>query len=130
MCEQRSCCSPSLFRVEIRTSGTRGLAARICSRAPHLGFDQDANCGLRRIVRFLELTQLDQVVGSSYGTQYIHGQIVSDPAKALLAHAAAQNAHHSPDLFHVQQELSRATALSLRRQTLGCATNSSFVDSS
>ena len=31
-------------------------------------------------------------------------EVVSDQAKALLAHAAAQNAHHSPDLFHVQQE--------------------------
>ena len=70
--------------------------------ALHLVFEQDANCGLRRIVRFPELTQLDRVVGSSCGTQYNLGQVVSDQAKALLAHAAAQNAHHSPDLFHVQ----------------------------
>lgn len=166
--------------------------------AMHLVFDQDANCGLRRIVRFLELTQLDRVIGASYGTQYNFGQAVgeeivrfgqheqqqlasqmpsrqitvcedetfhpkpclvaiepssgfvlleayrdrrdaqtwnqtlsdalkglpvqviqsvSDEAKALLAHAADQNAHHSPDLFHVQQELSRGTTLSLRAQT-------------
>lgn len=167
--------------------------------AVHLVFDQDANCGLRRITRFLELTQLNQVVGVSYGTQYNFGQavgeeivrfgqreqqqlasqmpscqitvcedetfhpqpclvaieprsgfvlleayrdqrdtetwnqtlgealvglpvkviqVVSDEAKALIAHAADQNAHHSPDLFHVQQELSRGTTLSLRQQTL------------
>ena len=167
--------------------------------ALHLVFDQDANCGLRKITRFLELTQLDQTIGVSYGTQYNFGQavgeeiirfghhaqqqlasqmpprkitvcedetfhpkpclvaiepssgfvlleayrdrrdtetwnqvlgealvglpveviqVVSDEAKALIAHAADQHAHHSPDLFHVQQELSHATTLSLTQQTL------------
>ncbi len=41
-------------------------------------------------------------------------QTTSDEAKALLAHAKELGAHHSPDVFHVQQDLSRATSLSLR----------------
>lgn len=166
--------------------------------ALHLVFEQDANCGLRRIARFLELIQLDRVIGASYGTQYNFGQavgreivrfgqheqqqlagqmpsrqitvcedetfhpqpclvaiepisgfilleayrdrrdadtwnqalsearqglpveviqVVSDEAKALKAHAADQDAHHSPDLFHVQQELSWGTTSSLKQQT-------------
>jgi len=35
-------------------------------------------------------------------------QITSDGAKALIRHAKDQDAHHSPDLFHVQQEITRA----------------------
>ena len=38
-------------------------------------------------------------------------QTVSDEASALKAHARdGLGAHHSPDLFHVQQELSRASS--------------------
>ena len=45
-------------------------------------------------------------------------QITSDQAKGLLACAhAGLNAHHSPDLFHVQQELTHALSLPLQRQT-------------
>ncbi len=45
-------------------------------------------------------------------------QCVSDEASGLLAHARdGLKAHHSPDLFHVQQELSGATALALASQT-------------
>jgi len=44
-------------------------------------------------------------------------QQVSDEAKALIAHARSLGAHHSPDLFHVQQELSKATSVSLASQT-------------
>jgi hypothetical protein len=40
-------------------------------------------------------------------------QSVSDEAGGLKSHAHALGAHHSPDLFHVQQELSRATSASL-----------------
>jgi hypothetical protein len=44
-------------------------------------------------------------------------QVASDEAKALLAHAAAGlGAHHSPDLWHLQQHLHRATSLPLHRQ--------------
>ena len=42
-------------------------------------------------------------------------QVTSDEAKGLLAHAReGLGAHHSPDLFHVQHEVSKATSLSLR----------------
>src|SRR3954466_10549284 len=45
-------------------------------------------------------------------------QVTSDEAKGLLAHARdGLGAHHSPDLFHVQHEVSKATGLALRSQT-------------
>src|SRR3954454_2369658 len=44
-------------------------------------------------------------------------QVTSDEAKGLLAHAReGLGAHHSPDLFHVQHDLSQATGLPLRTQ--------------
>lgn len=45
-------------------------------------------------------------------------QAVSDEAKGLLAHARqGLGAEHSPDLFHVQQELSQASSFVLRSKT-------------
>jgi hypothetical protein len=45
-------------------------------------------------------------------------QVTSDEAKGLLAHARdGLGAHHSPDLFHVQHEVGKATSLSIRSQT-------------
>lgn len=45
-------------------------------------------------------------------------QATSDEAKALIAHAEEHlGAHHSPDLFHVQQETVKATSLALAGQT-------------
>jgi hypothetical protein len=45
-------------------------------------------------------------------------QVTSDEAKALIAHAEqALGAHHSPDLFHVQQDIVHATSLALAGQT-------------
>jgi len=45
-------------------------------------------------------------------------QVVSDEAKALIAHTQVHlGAHHSPDLFHVQQETTKATSGALARQT-------------
>ncbi len=45
-------------------------------------------------------------------------QMTSDQAKGLLSCARdGFAAHHSPDLFHVQQELTHALSLSLQRQT-------------
>jgi len=44
-------------------------------------------------------------------------QSTSDEGTALLKHAEGLlDAHHSPDLFHPQQDISRATSLALRRQ--------------
>jgi len=44
-------------------------------------------------------------------------QCVSDQAAALLSHAQSHlGVHHSPDVFHVQYELSKATSLALNRQ--------------
>src|SRR3954447_121988 len=44
-------------------------------------------------------------------------QVTSDEAKGLLAHAReGLGAHHSPDIFHVQHDLSQATSLPLRAQ--------------
>ena len=43
-------------------------------------------------------------------------QSTSDEGSALLKHARTSlKAHHSPDLFHPQQDISRATSLVLRR---------------
>jgi len=42
-------------------------------------------------------------------------QVTSDEAKALVRHAKDQGAHHSPDLFHVEQEITRALGLSMSR---------------
>jgi hypothetical protein len=45
-------------------------------------------------------------------------QVASDEAAALIAHAEQHlGAHHSPDLFHVQQETVKATSLALAGQT-------------
>ena len=45
-------------------------------------------------------------------------QCTSDQAAALISHVETYLAvHHSPDLFHVQQEACRATSVSLNRQT-------------
>jgi len=44
-------------------------------------------------------------------------QSTSDEGSALLKHARTSlGAHHSPDLFHPQQDISRATSLPLQRQ--------------
>ncbi len=43
-------------------------------------------------------------------------QSTSDQGKALLRHALDVRAHHSPDLFHPQHDLSKATALPLARR--------------
>ncbi len=45
-------------------------------------------------------------------------QVVSDQASALIHYAEADlGAHHSPDLFHVQQDTSRAVSLPLASQS-------------
>lgn len=44
-------------------------------------------------------------------------QQTSDEASALLAHARHHGLHHSPDLFHILQEINRATVLPLKRRT-------------
>ncbi len=45
-------------------------------------------------------------------------QCTSDLAAALILHAEKHlGAHHSPDLFHVQHDTSRATSVPLHRQT-------------
>lgn len=43
-------------------------------------------------------------------------QSTSDEGSALLSLARKSGVHHSPDLFHPQQDISRATSLPLRRQ--------------
>ena len=43
-------------------------------------------------------------------------QSTSDQGKALLRHARDAEAHHSPDLFHPQHDLSKATVLPLARR--------------
>jgi hypothetical protein len=51
-------------------------------------------------------------------------QCTSDEAKALITHAHTHlGAHHSPDIFHVQQEVSRATSFALSSQTRAAETN-------
>lgn len=42
-------------------------------------------------------------------------QVTSDEAKALIKYTEQHlDAHHSPDLFHIQQEVSKASAVALR----------------
>jgi len=166
--------------------------------ALHLVFGQSHDCGIRSIGWFLELSELDAFIASSFGSQQkvasqveqligqfgqqedqrlgqqmpkrnitlcedetFHPQIclvaiepvsnflileayaekrdavtwnasvdaalkpfsveviqcVSDQAAALLSHAQTHlGVHHSPDVFHVQYELSKATSLALNRQ--------------
>lgn len=44
-------------------------------------------------------------------------QSTSDEGTAILAHVKQElQAEHSPDLFHIQQELSRATSFALKSQ--------------
>jgi hypothetical protein len=51
-------------------------------------------------------------------------QCTSDEAKALVTHAHTHlGAHHSPDIFHVQQEVSQATSFALSSQTRAAETN-------
>ena len=50
-------------------------------------------------------------------------QSTSDQGKAILRHALDMEAHHSPDLFHPQHDLSKATALSLARRVRQAAEN-------
>jgi hypothetical protein len=58
-----------------------------------------------------------QVAQATAGLPVEVVQVTSDEAKGLLAHARfGLGAHHSPDLMHVQQELHRATALTLQTQ--------------
>jgi hypothetical protein len=61
--------------------------------------------------------------------QAVHGlpvtvvQVTSDQAKGLIACAEeGLEAHHTPDLFHLQRALSQATALPLERQRATAAT--------
>lgn len=42
-------------------------------------------------------------------------QVTSDRAKGLLRHAASLGAHSSPDLFHVQRDIVKATGRALQR---------------
>lgn len=166
--------------------------------ALHLVFVQEGCCGVRLLCKFLEYSQLDRVIASSFGSQQdlsvqmqtaivefgeqerarlvsqmpfrqitlcedetFHPQIclvaiepvsnfivlekyvedrtadtwnqqivmalegmpveviqsTSDESSGLLAHARnGLHAHHSPDLFHVQQEVTHATSLPLDRQ--------------
>ena len=43
-------------------------------------------------------------------------QVTSDEAKALICHAETIEAHHSPDLFHVQHEICQAVSLPLHQR--------------
>jgi uncharacterized protein DUF6399 len=171
--------------------------------AARLAFTQAGPCGIRSMCLFLQLSQLDEVVGSSYGAQQkascamesqiveyereqrralapqmprrsiclcedetfhpqtclvaiepVSGfivveryserrdapswntaiaegtadlsvdvvQVTSDQARGILAHVrCGLGAHAGPDLFHVQREVSQATALRLSAQVRQCA---------
>jgi hypothetical protein len=58
---------------------------------------------------------MDQVLGNLPITVI---QCATDQAKALITHAQTHlGAHHSPDVFHVQHEVSQATSFALSNQT-------------
>ncbi|MFT6147145.1 MAG: hypothetical protein ACJAV2_005042 [Myxococcota bacterium] len=48
------------------------------------------------------------IESATKGLDVVVKQVTSDEVKALIRHAKDQNARHSPDLFHVQQEITRA----------------------
>jgi hypothetical protein len=55
-------------------------------------------------------------------------QVVSDQAKSLIHYAEVDlGAHHSPDLFHVQQDTSRAVSLPLASQSRHAAEHLSKI---
>ena len=49
--------------------------------ALHLVFEQDSTCGLRKIARFLELTQLDRVVAATCGNLPNSVCLAREPAR-------------------------------------------------
>jgi len=57
-----------------------------------------------------------ELTGATDGLPVRVVQSAADEAKALARHATDQYAHHSPDLFHMQNELNRATVLPLLRR--------------
>jgi hypothetical protein len=61
----------------------------------------------------------NQCLGASLAQRpVIVCQVVSDQAKAIIHYAQTHlGAQHSPDLFHVQQDVSRAVSSSLASQT-------------
>jgi hypothetical protein len=80
------------------------------------------------VSNFILLEQYAEDRSAATWTQALEGALqdmpvavvqgTSDEAKGLLRHMQKDlGAHHSPDLFHVQHELSKATSLSLARQT-------------
>jgi hypothetical protein len=59
----------------------------------------------------------DKVARALHGYPVEVVQVTSDDAKALVNHAQkGLGVHHSPDLFHPLQDISRATSLSLGRK--------------
>jgi hypothetical protein len=65
-------------------------------------------------------TQVLAAAGAGLSVEIIQG--TSDGAKARRRHVEVdQGAQHSPDLFHVQHDVSKATSLHLARQVRQCA---------
>lgn len=104
--------------------------------ALHLVFGQSHDSGIRSICWFLELSQLDTFIAPSYGSQQkvaaqveqFIGQFGQEEDRRLGQQMPKRNitlcedetfhlgAHHSPDVFHVQYDVSKATSLALNRQ--------------
>jgi hypothetical protein len=95
--------------------------------AIHFVITLRAGGGVRLISEVLELSGLSAFVGASYGSQQALAaageglpitlvQGTSEEATALRRHIERDHqAHHFPDLFHLQHEVAKATGLALAR---------------
>lgn len=83
--------------------------------------------GLEPVSNFILLEQYAKDRSAATWTQALEAALgdlpveviqgTSDEAKGLLRHVKTDlGAHHSPDIFHVQHEVSKATSLNLARQ--------------
>ncbi len=118
--------------VAVAAEQRRALAEGMPTRQITVGEDETfhpAPClvGLALVSNFILLeqyaadrsaatwTQALSVALEGLAVEVIQG--TSDEAKGLLRHVqTALGAHHSPDLFHVQQEVVKATSLNLARE--------------
>ncbi len=95
--------------------------------AIHFVITLRAGGGVRLVSEVLELSGLSAFVGASYGSQQALAaageglpitlvQGTSEEATALRRHIERDHqAHHFPDLFHLQHEVAKATGLSRAR---------------
>jgi hypothetical protein len=113
--EQRKALAPAMPDRDITLLEDETFHPKICLVA------MDAVSGFILVEEYAE--QRDTATWKAAVAHKLEGlrarvvQVTSDEAKALIAHAKQElQAHHSPDVFHVQYTLSRAIASALSRR--------------